>query len=95
MRNGLRIVLWATTGFLVSAGWGFYFAATNKSMLIAPIVYALAGLTEPAAAVVLYFNPDYILGLRAVATANAITYAFVGLIVETARRHSHIFHISH
>ena len=86
MRSGLRIIIWASAGFLISAGWGFYFAATNKSTPIAPIVYALARLTEPAAAVVLYFNPHYLLGLRAVAIANSMTYAFVGLIVEMIRR---------
>jgi hypothetical protein len=97
MRNGFRIVMWASAGFLVSAGWGFYFAAINKDIPIdihvAParaelIVDALARLTQPAAAVVVYFNPHYLLGLRAVEIANAVTYAFVGLIVEMIRRHS-------
>jgi len=80
--------MWASAGFLVSAGWGFYFATTNKAIPIRLIVDALARLTQPAAAVVLYFNPHYLLGLRAVAIANAVTYAFVGLIVETIRRRS-------
>jgi hypothetical protein len=78
--------MWASAGFLVSAGWGFYFATTNKAIPSRLIVDALARLTQPAAAVVLYFNPHYLLGLRAVAIANAVTYAFVGLIVETIRR---------
>ena len=52
MRNGLRIVMWAGGGFLVSAVWGFYVAATNKDIPIGLIVYALASLTQPAAAVV-------------------------------------------
>jgi hypothetical protein len=94
LRNGFRIVMWASAGFLVSAGWGFYFAATNKDIPIGLIVYALASLTQPAAAVVVYFNPHYLLGLRAVEIANAVTYALLGLIVETARRHSQIPHIS-
>jgi hypothetical protein len=94
MRNGFRIVLWSSAGFLVSAGWGFYFATANKSIPIGPIVYALSRLTEPAAAIILYFNPHYLLGLRAAEIANAITYAFVGLIVGTIRRHSQILHIS-
>jgi hypothetical protein len=92
MRNGFRIALWAGVGILVSAGWGFYFAAANKSIPIGPIVYGLARLTEPTAAVVLYFNPHYPLGLRAVAIANAVTYAFLGLIVEMIRRRSQIPH---
>ena len=80
--------MWVSVGFLVSAGWGFYFATTNKAMPIRLIVDALARLSQPAAAVVLYFNPHYLLGLRAVAIANAVTYAFFGLIVETIRRRS-------
>jgi hypothetical protein len=95
MRNGFKIVLWATAGFLVAAGWGFYFATADKSIPIGPIVYVLARLTAPTAAVVLYFNPDYLLSLRAVEIANAITYAVIGLIVQTIRRHSHILHVSH
>ena len=94
MRSGLRIIIWASAGFFVSAGWGLYFAATNKDIPIGLIVYALASLTQPAAAVVVYFNPHYALGLRAFEIANAVTYALVGLIVETARRHSQILHIS-
>jgi hypothetical protein len=94
MRIGFRITLWAGAGFLVSAGWGFYFALANKSIPIGPIVYALARLTEPAAAVFIHFNPNYLLGLRAVVIANAATYALVGLIVETIRRRSHILDIS-
>jgi hypothetical protein len=88
MRSGFRVVIWASAGFLVSAGWGFYFATTNKAIPIRLVVDALARLTQPAAAVVVYFNPHYLLGLRAVAIANAVTYAFVGLIVETIRRRS-------
>jgi hypothetical protein len=94
MRNRLRIVIWASAGFLVSAGWGLYFAAAGKGIPIRLIVYALAGITQPAAAIVVYFNPHYLLGLRAVELANAVTYACVGLIVETIRRRSQILRIS-
>ena len=94
MRIGFRIILWAAAGFLISAGWGLYFAVANKRVQIGPIVYALARLTEPAAAVVIYFNPNYPLGLRAVVIANAATYALLGLIVETTRRRSHMLHVS-
>ena len=86
MRGGFRVAMWASAGFVVSAGWGFYFATTNKAIPIRLIVDALARLTQPAAAIVLYFNPHYLLGLRAVAIANAVTYTFVGLIVQTIRR---------
>lgn len=76
MRNGIRIVMWAGAGFFVSAGWGFYFAITNKDIPTGLIVYTLASLTQPAVAVVVYFNPHYVFGLRAVEIANAVTYAF-------------------
>ena len=92
MRIGFRIILWAGAGFLISAGWGFYYAVADKSVPIGAIVYALARLTVPAAAVVIYFDPNYLRGLRAVVIANAATYALVGLIVETIRRRSHILH---
>jgi hypothetical protein len=94
MRIGFRIILWAGAGFLVSAGWGFYFTVANKSVPIRPIVYALARLTEPAAAVVIYFAPSYPFGLTAVVIANVATYTLVGLIVEALHRHSHVPHIS-
>jgi hypothetical protein len=94
MRNGFRIVTWATAGFLVSAGWGFYFATADKSIPIRRIVDALTRLTQPVAAVVVYFNPDYLLGLRAVEIANAATYLLAGLVVETIRRRSQILHTS-
>jgi hypothetical protein len=94
MRIGFRIIMWASAGFLISAGWGFYFAATNKAIPIGPIVYALTRLTLPGVALVMYLNPNYLLGLRATVIANAATYALVGLIVETIRRRSHILHIS-
>jgi hypothetical protein len=82
MRNGFRIVMWASAGFLVSVCWGFYFAAANKSVPIEPIVYALAYLTQPFAGVVLYLDPHYALGLRAVVVANAATYALIGIVKE-------------
>jgi hypothetical protein len=93
MRNGFRILIWASAGFLVSAGWGFYFAVTNKDIPVRLTVYALAALTQPTVAVFVYFNPHYLFGLRAVEIANALTYAFVSFIVESIRR-SQILHAS-
>jgi hypothetical protein len=84
MRNVvIRIAMWASVGLLVSVGWGFYFANANKSIPIEPIVYTLARLSQPAAAVVLYLNPTSRLGLTWVAVANAATYALLGLIATT------------
>lgn len=90
----LRLVMWASAGLLVSIGWGAYFASTNKGIPIEPLVYALASLTQPAAAVRLYLNPASAFGLTWVAVANASTYTLFGLTVETIRRHYRSSHIS-
>ena len=87
-----RIVIWASAGFLVSVGWGFYFASANKAVPIESIVYTLAWLTQPTAAVASYLNSISPLGLTWVVVANAATYALVGLIVEMVRKqlnHAH------
>lgn len=96
MRNSVtfRIAMWASAGFLVSVGWGFYFASTNKAIPIESIVYTLAWLTQPTAAVVSYLNLISPLGLAWVAVANAATYALFGLIVETIRQHYRSLRIS-
>jgi hypothetical protein len=81
-----RIAIWASAGYLVSGGWGLYFANADKANPIEPIVYTLARLTQPVVAItVAYFN--FPLGLRWTMVANAVTYALVGLIVETIRQH--------
>jgi len=90
----IRIATWTSAGFLVSFGWGLYFATTNKGIPIGPIVYTLARLTQPTAAVVLYLNPASPLGLTWVAFTNAATYALLGLMVETVRRHHRSLHLS-
>ena len=88
MRGGaiFRIAMWATAGFLVAVGWGIYFATKDKGISIEPIVYDLARLTQPAAALVLYLNPRSTLGLTTVVLGNAAMYALVGFIVEAIRR---------
>ena len=83
----IRIAVWMSAGVLVSLGWGFYFAASNKGVPIGPIVNALARLTQPTAAAVLYLNPASPLGLTCVAITNAATYALLGLMAETVQRH--------
>ena len=83
MRNGVifRIALWASAGFLVSAGWGLYFASANKANPVEPIVYALFRLTQPVAAVtVSYF--DFPRGLTWIVVENAATYALVSLAAQ-------------
>lgn len=95
MRNVLiRIAVWAGAGFLISVGWGVYFANANKALPIEPLVYTLAKLTQPAAAVVLYLRPNLPLGLTWLTVANAATCALLGLIVETIRHHYRPIHIA-
>lgn len=95
MRNMLvRIVLWAAAGFLVSVGWGLYFASAGKSIAIAPTVYSLARITQPTVAFFLYLRPTFPLGLHSVVGANAATYALLGLTAEAIRRRHRSLHIS-
>jgi hypothetical protein len=83
-----RTAIWMSAGFLVSLGWGFYFANANKETPIGPIVHTLARLTQPSAAVILYLNPAASFGLTWVAFANAATYALCGLTAGMIRRPS-------
>ena len=89
----IRMAVWASAGFSVSLGWGIYFASASKAVPIEPAVYALAGLTQPAAAIFLYLKPHFPLGLTWVVAANAATYALLGLMVETIR-HRRQLHVS-
>ncbi len=84
-----RIAIWATAGFLVAGSWGLYFASADKAVPISPFVSALARWTQPAVAVIISYSSKSLLGLRATMVANAVTYAVIGLIVETIRRHLH------
>ena len=94
MKNALiRISVWMGAGFLVSLGWGLYFATANKGIPIEPYVMILAKLTNPTAAVVLYLNPGSPHGLAMVAVTNAATYALLGLIVETVLRRHRYLHL--
>ena len=77
-----RIAVWAGVGFLVAGCWVLYFASANKANSIEPIVYTLAGLTQPIALVIFHFSVSFYWILL----ANTVTYALVGLIVETLRQ---------
>jgi hypothetical protein len=90
----IRIATWMSTGFLISLGWGFYFATIDKDIPIGPIVYTLSRLTQPTAALILYLNPASSLGLTWIAVTNAATYALLGLMLETVRRHHRPLHLS-
>ncbi len=81
-----RITIWATVGFLVSIGWGIYFASTNKALPIEPIAYAFVLLTQPAVAAIVRLRLIHQLQLAWAVALNAATYALLGLIVETIRQ---------
>ena len=83
-----RIVMWASAGFLVAVCWALYFLRAGKVHPIEPMVYTLTRLTCPVAIAGSYFP----LSVYWVLVANAVTYALVGLIVETLWRrlnHAH------
>jgi len=88
MRNGatFRIVMWASAGFLVSAGWGFYFATADKANPIPWIVDVLSGLSVPIAGAVTLLYPALPVGLWPLVVANIATYTLLGFIVETIRQ---------
>jgi hypothetical protein len=88
MRSGGMIVAhqWASTGFLVAVFWVLFaiatFPSTNERMRD---VWTLASLTCPVAIA----GRHYAISLYEVLAANALTYALVGLIVETLRHRLH------
>ena len=87
-----RIAIWAGLGFLVAVAWAVYSFSANPSPITPtePLVYNIALLTQPIAlaSVRLGFG----ISVNWVILANTLTYAFIGLIVETMRlklRHAH------
>ena len=78
-----RIAIWATLGALVVVGWSLYINAISPIQITAQAVaWTLACLTCPIA-----LAHRYPLSIYFVLLANATTYPFVGVIVETIRRH--------
>ena len=81
-----RIAMWAVVGFLVAAFWAFFalltFPSTSERMRD---VWTLVSLTCPIAIA----GWHYPISLYATLAANALTYALVGLIVETRRQRLH------
>lgn len=79
----LRTAMWALTGFLVAGFWALFalatFPSTSERMRDAWIFIcvtcpvAIAGMHQP-------------ISLYETLAANAITYALVGLMVETLRK---------
>jgi hypothetical protein len=76
----LRIAIWTGVGALVVVLWTLYIAATSPTPL--GIARTLTYLTCPIALV-----HRYPLSFYFVLLTNAATYALVGAVVETLRRH--------
>jgi hypothetical protein len=84
-----RLTLWAIAGFVVSLRWGLYFASADKSLPIGSNVYTLAFVTQPiATAIAYYLRTTTGVSLSSVAIINAATYALLGFVIETLRRHT-------
>jgi hypothetical protein len=77
-----RIAMWATVGLLIASGWAVYFFVASKERPIEPIVSTLVRLTCPVAIV----GSHYPVSLYWALAANVVTYALIGLLVETLRR---------
>ncbi len=76
----LRIAIWSGVGALVVVFWNLYISATSPTPL--GMVWTLAYLTCPIA-----LAHHYALSFYSVLLMNAATYALVGSVVETMRRH--------
>jgi len=77
-----RIALWATAGFLVASGWAVYFSLASKDRTMESIVFTFLRLTCPIA----ILGSHYSVSLYTSLVANAVTYALIGLAVETLGR---------
>ncbi len=80
------VATWAGAGFSVAGFWALFasttFPSTSERILD---VWTLVSLTCPIAIAGLH----YPISLYEVLAANAVTYALVGLIVETVRHQLH------
>jgi hypothetical protein len=81
-----RIAMWASVGFLVAGFWALFaiatFPSTSERMRD---VWTLISLTCPVAIAGMH----YPISLYEALAANAVTYALVGLIVETLQHRPH------
>ena len=75
-----RIAIWAGVGALVVVLWTLYISATSPTPLGNARI--LAYLTCPIA-----LAHNYALSFYLVLLVNAATYALLGTVVETIRRH--------
>jgi hypothetical protein len=82
-----HIAMWAIVGAAIARGWGLYFATADKAIPVSSMVFTLASITNPVAAVVNYFRVPF--GLTAAVAWNAGAFAVIGLSLEMLRRHKH------
>lgn len=80
-----RIAMWAIVGFLFAGLWALFAAATFPSIERTRDVWTLICITCPIAIAGMH----HAISVYAALAANAITYGFVGLIVETLRKQLH------
>ena len=83
-----RIAMWAIAGFLVAGFWALFaiatFPSTNERIRD---VWTFVCVTCPIA--IAHRHP---ISLYETLVANAVTYALVGLVVETLRKRLHHAH---
>lgn len=88
-----RIAMWASVGFLVAGFWALFavatFPSTSERMRD---VWTIVCVTCPIVAIA---GMHHAISLYESLAANAVTYALVGLIVETLRKRVHHAHQQH
>ena len=77
----LRIGIWAVVGALVVVFWTIYITATSPTL--SEITWALVYLTCPIALI----GRHHALSFYFVLLVNGGTYAMIGSVMETLRRH--------
>ena len=83
-----RIAMWASAGLLVAGCWNLYVLAKFPNQMTSePIVWTLVRLTCPIAFASFHFH--FPVSIYWFFLANAVTYALVGLVVETLRLRLH------
>jgi uncharacterized BrkB/YihY/UPF0761 family membrane protein len=80
-----RIANWAIVGFLVAGFWALFAAATFPSSERMRDVWPVVSLTCPIA----ILGMHHAISLYESLAVNTVTYALVGLIVETLRHQFH------
>jgi hypothetical protein len=83
-----RVAMWAVVGLLVAGFWALFARATFPSTERLRDVWTLVCITCPIAIAGMH----HAISLYESLAANAVTYALVGLIVETLRKQLHHAH---